>query len=608
MARNGTGTYLLPTGINPVTDGTVIDANWANTTLNDVATALTGSLPRDGQAPMTGTLKLADGNSTNPGIAWNSDGATGFFRPATNSLAITAGGVEQVRWTNGNQLIGSTADTGERLQVTGTVKIVGALTGSSTATFTGAVTAPSFVGALTGNASSATNVAWTGVTGKPTTIAGYGITDVNWTNVAGKPTTIAGYGITDHSFNNLLNRPTTLAGYGITDHNFSNLNGLPERYNWANTGTAAIVVGQLAWTAFSNGHTIFDASNSKTPQGTTVSQVNSQVAWSAGLPVLMGWNGVSTHGVRVDASRTADYAGQAGSMVGNPTLTGIATVGRVSGDQGGATFPTYGFKNDGDSGMYSGGDGHINFSLNGQYGMQFTPGGNISVVGNYYGGGAGLTGYAASFTAGNTNSVNGALDKWNTWSGVQTFRANKGNNVYGGGQNGGGGGGLTQFLSDDGGCSGFSFHRAASNGYAVHMTLDPDNIIRIGGWSAPAARHAFDMDGNYYAAGNISAFSDARLKKNWIDAPADFVERWAKVTAGTYDRTDQELTQVGVVAQDVQAILPHAVTEDKDGMFSLNYGGAAAVATVELAKELVELRKRFDEQAVVLAKLMEKFE
>lgn len=156
MPRNGTGTYLLPSGINPVSDGTVISASWANPTLTDIATAITQSLPRDGQAPMTGTLKLADGSVSSPGIAWNSDGATGLFRPATSTLGFTAGGVEQARFTSGNLLLGSTSNTGEKLQVTGAVKLTGAvnvtgtLSGSSTATFSSSVTAPTFIGALAG--------------------------------------------------------------------------------------------------------------------------------------------------------------------------------------------------------------------------------------------------------------------------------------------------------------------------------------------------------------------------------------------------------------------------------------------------------------------------
>ena len=57
MSRNGSGTYTLPTG-NPVVSGTTITSAWANSTLNDIATALTGSVAADGQTPMTGVLNM----------------------------------------------------------------------------------------------------------------------------------------------------------------------------------------------------------------------------------------------------------------------------------------------------------------------------------------------------------------------------------------------------------------------------------------------------------------------------------------------------------------------------------------------------------------------
>lgn len=66
MARNGSGTYVLPSG-NPVVTGTSITSNWANTTLSDVATALTGSVASDGQTPMTGALQM--GNNKITGLA-----------------------------------------------------------------------------------------------------------------------------------------------------------------------------------------------------------------------------------------------------------------------------------------------------------------------------------------------------------------------------------------------------------------------------------------------------------------------------------------------------------------------------------------------------------
>jgi hypothetical protein len=78
------------------------------------------------------------------------------------------------------------------------------------------------------------------------------------------------------------------------------------RSNWATNGTITAVVGQLAWKNYGNGHTIFDASASTSPDGTAVNNTNSQVVWSATYPTLMGWNGANTYGVRVDSARLAD--------------------------------------------------------------------------------------------------------------------------------------------------------------------------------------------------------------------------------------------------------------------------------------------------------------
>ena len=57
MSRNGSGVYNLPSG-NPVVSGTTITTTWANTTLNDIASSLTGSVAADGQTPMTGALNM----------------------------------------------------------------------------------------------------------------------------------------------------------------------------------------------------------------------------------------------------------------------------------------------------------------------------------------------------------------------------------------------------------------------------------------------------------------------------------------------------------------------------------------------------------------------
>ena len=66
MSRNGSGTYNLPTG-NPVTSGTTITSTWANTTLSDMASALTGSLASDGQTTASGSLNMGTNQVINAG-------------------------------------------------------------------------------------------------------------------------------------------------------------------------------------------------------------------------------------------------------------------------------------------------------------------------------------------------------------------------------------------------------------------------------------------------------------------------------------------------------------------------------------------------------------
>lgn len=94
---------------------------------------------------------------------------------------------------------------------------------------------------------------------------------------------------------------------------------------------------------------------------------------------------------------------------------------------------------------------------------------------------------------------------------------------------------------------------------------------------------------------SLVASSDERLKTNWRDLPEDFISRLAKVKHGVYDRLDAPVTQVGVSAQSLAEVLEHAVVKQNDGMFGVEYGNAALVACIELAKEVVELRKALRE-------------
>jgi hypothetical protein len=147
-----------------------------------------------------------------------------------------------------------------------------------------------------------------------------------------------------------------------------------------------------------------------------------------------------------------------------------------------------------------------------------------------------------------------------------------------------------QAYSTGGNGATMAFHRSGQ--FAINMGLDSDNVIRIGGWSASANRFQMDMSGNLTMSGNVTAFSDEKLKTNWRGYAPDFVEQLAKIKNGTYDRTDEELTQDGVSAQSLQPLLPNSVLSGADGTLSVNYGSAALVSAVELAKRVVDLEAR----------------
>jgi hypothetical protein len=128
-----------------------------------------------------------------------------------------------------------------------------------------------------------------------------------------------------------------------------------------------------------------------------------------------------------------------------------------------------------------------------------------------------------------------------------------------------------------------SFHKAGH--YAVNMGLDDDNVLRIGGWSASANRMQLDMSGNVTFAGDVTAYSDARVKTN-VNTIENALEKTLALRGVTYNRTDSEdvRTKVGVIAQEIIEVLPEVVNQDNDGMYSVSYGNITALL-IEAIKE-----------------------
>ena len=92
MPRNSTGKYFLPSG-NPVSSGELITAEWANSTLSDIASAMSDSLDREGLGGMNAPLPLADGTQSKPGWNFTNESNTGMYRPSDRTVAMVVGGL-----------------------------------------------------------------------------------------------------------------------------------------------------------------------------------------------------------------------------------------------------------------------------------------------------------------------------------------------------------------------------------------------------------------------------------------------------------------------------------------------------------------------------------
>lgn len=120
------------------------------------------------------------------------------------------------------------------------------------------------------------------------------------------------------------------------------------------------------------------------------------------------------------------------------------------------------------------------------------------------------------------------------------------------------------------------------------------------------------LSDSIYCAGNITAYSDERVKINWRNLTDNFVEKLSKVKSGVFDRIDFEdgnanKTQIGVSAQSLREVMPEAVLEEQDlnKSLSVSYGNAALAACVELAKEIINIKEQHKKEISELKSLIQ---
>jgi hypothetical protein len=382
----------------------------------------------------------------------------------------------------------------------------------------------------------------------------------------------------------------------------------------------------LRWRNYGNGHIIFDASSGTSPSGSAIDRTTAQVGWNASdprFPTLMGWNGSTTYGLRVDSARISDTAANATLATTALYLDGLGKVdymkwnGAVNlADIDGATSNGYYrvqnsndqssllvFNTEGSNGTtqyrhtYSGTmefrNKTDNTYWNGWKRVWTTQDFDVSseILGNTVarrdGNGDIKVRY---FFQNSANGENNPISQVMTTNGDGYFRKaevgyfcgqiagiikNVSNQISGINQyvsnfdTGTGNNAPLQAISNNNGGAVMSFHR--QNNFAINMGLDSDTVFRIGGWSAGANRLQMDMSGNLTMSGDITAFSDIRKKKN-IATIENGLDKVLAMRGVTFERIEDDKKSSGVIAQELEEIAPELVLTDNDGMKSVAYG------------------------------------
>lgn len=317
--ETGSGVLVFntsPTLVTPIL-GTPTSGNLANCVFPTLNQNTTGNAE---------TASSCSGNS----LTSTSIGTLG----AQGSLAYSA--------THGFQLtakVGSTYDF-SIFNPANSGYIFGVPTGTSNVVFGGLVTASTFVGALNGNAATATYATRVGTATYEQ--GGLSSTTTQGTVLMGKTGSIYDFSLINPANNayiftiptntNNVNFQGAVSASSFTGalHGIADTATLAsyavslvgDRTNWS-TNRSSAVANMLGWKNYGNGHVIFDASQGTSPDGTTIDNSNAQTLWIPSYPSLMGWNGTNTFGLRVDSSRNADHSVNSDNATNSSNATNL---------------------------------------------------------------------------------------------------------------------------------------------------------------------------------------------------------------------------------------------------------------------------------------------
>lgn len=140
-------------------------------------------------------------------------------------------------------------------------------------------------------------------------------------------------------------------------------------------------------------------------------------------------------------------------------------------------------------------------------------------------------------------------------------------------------------------------HRFDGNIYANNSNLvwhegnfDPNSKLNISGGTINGD---LTVTGNFLSSGNVSAYSDIKFKSD-IKPIENALDKVMQIGGYTYEMEGHTKRTTGVIAQEVQKVLPEVITEDKDGNLAVAYAnmvGLLIEAIKEQQKQIEELKR-----------------
>lgn len=135
----------------------------------------------------------------------------------------------------------------------------------------------------------------------------------------------------------------------------------------------------------------------------------------------------------------------------------------------------------------------------------------------------------------------------------------------------------------------------ADNSMRANIFYDRDNTAYYMNPSSTAT--AINVAGAITAGGDITAFSDRKLKEDIQNIP-NALSKVLEINGVTFTRNDLEDTTTrytGVIAQEVEAVLPEAVTTNEEGTKAVSYGNMVGLLIEAMKEQQVQINSLKEE-------------